>query len=57
MYTPMGQIRAVGFVLRRLKDDDPRSRKYRRTIARQGWYFLWAAVLILAMAIVVSLLF
>jgi hypothetical protein len=57
LYTFEGQIRAVGFFARNLKTDDPRLRAHRRTIARQGWYFVWAAAVVLVLAIVLPLFF
>ncbi len=57
LYTFEGRMRASSHFWRNLKSDEPRAREYQRTIARQGWWFLGAALALPAIAILLSILF
>ena len=57
LFTVEGQLRASRNYWRNVKSDEPRARKHRRTIARQGWWFLGIAIAIPAVAILFDILF
>jgi hypothetical protein len=55
MYTPEGQIRAVGALARGLKSsDDPRVRKYRRAMWRTGLLYVAVAVLVIVVVSIIA---
>ena len=57
LYTFEGEMRSIGFFAGRLRTDDPRLRAYRRTMARQGWWFLGAAVAVPVVIVFLDWLF
>jgi len=57
LYTPEGQIKAVGAFARGLKDPNPRRRRYRNSMIRTGLAIAGVAVLlVVAIALLDALL-
>ncbi|MEI8241129.1 MAG: hypothetical protein WCI22_17085 [Actinomycetota bacterium] len=57
MYTPEGQIKAFGALARGLKNDDPRSRRYRHQMQRTGLLIVGCAIALVAAIAIVTALF
>jgi hypothetical protein len=57
LYTPEGQIRAWGAAARGLKNDDPRAKKYRRSMQRTGLLIAAGAIALVACIAVLTAVF
>ena len=54
LYTPQGQINAIGAAARGLRARDPRNRAYRRSMMRSALMVLAAGIMLVAVVAVVA---
>lgn len=57
MYTPEGQIKAWGAFARGLRNDDPRARRYRRSMQRTGLLIVGFVIALIVLVSVITAMF